>query len=176
MKATNIAVVGAGPAGLSAALWLKNLGLTPIVIEREAKTGGMQNFNFLHNDWVLGQLALTGLNMASSFDLHVKERAVDIRLQCNLESIMRANDGGFILSLNGQKTQSSSQSNSQSHVDKIYCDGIILANGTRYLGKEIMSHVAGVARRPRCPASAAGLPRRVRVWSLDGCVCVNGSL
>ena len=140
MKTTNIAIVGAGPAGLSAALWLKNLGLTPIVIEREAKTGGMQNFNFLHNDWVLGQLAPTGLNMASSFDLHVKERAVDIRLQCSLESIMRANDGGFILSLNGQKTQSSSQS----HVDKIYCDGIILASGTRYLGKEIMSHVAGV--------------------------------
>ena len=182
MKTTNIAVVGAGPAGLSAALWLKNLGLTPIVIEREAKTGGMQNFNFLHNDWVLGQLAPTGLNMASSFDLHVKERAVDIRLQCNLESIMRANDGGFILSLNGQKTpapkkmqsssqvysqsssqvysqsssqvhsqsssqvhsQSSSQVHSQSHAEKIYCDGIILANGTRYLGKEIMSHVAGV--------------------------------
>jgi thioredoxin reductase (NADPH) len=162
MKTTNIAVVGAGPAGLSAALWLKNLGLTPIVIEREAKTGGMQNFNFLHNDWVLGQLAPTGLNMASSFDLHVKERAVDIRLQCSLESIMRANDGGFILSLNGQKTpaikkmQSNSQSNSQvhpqsnsqvhsqSHAEKVYCDGIILANGTRYLGKEIMSHVAGV--------------------------------
>jgi len=150
MKPTTIAIIGAGPAGLSAALWLKNLGLTPIVIEREAKTGGMQNFNFLHNDWVLGQLAPTGLNMADSFDQHVKERAVDIRLQCEIDSIVPSDNGGFFIGLKKfvgtGESIAISQKNPQRDDQKntISCDGIILANGTRYLGKDIMSRVQGI--------------------------------
>jgi thioredoxin reductase len=150
MKPTTIVIIGAGPAGLSAALWLKNLGLTPIVIEREAKAGGMQNFNFLHNDWVLGQLAPTGLHMADSFDRHVKARAIDIRLECEVDSIVPSDSGGFSLSLKKfigiEDVALDSQKKPRRDVQNnaINCDGIILANGTRYLGKEIMSHVQGV--------------------------------
>jgi thioredoxin reductase (NADPH) len=141
MKSKTIAIIGAGPAGLSAALWLKNLGLTPIVIEREAKTGGMQNFNFLRNDWVLGQLAPTGLQMADSFDLHVKERAIDIRLQREIDSIMSIDDGGFTLSLNRSANAETEVQN-----EAVSCDGIIIANGTRFLGREIISHVPGMGQ------------------------------
>jgi thioredoxin reductase (NADPH) len=150
MKAMTIAVIGAGPAGLSAALWLKNLGLTPIVIEREAKTGGMQNFNFLHNDWVLGQLAPTGLNMADSFERHIKERAIDIRLRCAIDAIKRVDDGGFSLDLkkiiHSDESLVDNQKKNRKDTQKetMHCDGIILANGTRYLGKEVMFQVQGI--------------------------------
>jgi NADPH-dependent glutamate synthase beta chain and related oxidoreductases len=49
-----VAVIGAGPAGLSAALWLHLLGLAPTLFERETDPGGMLRFNFLTNEWVLG--------------------------------------------------------------------------------------------------------------------------
>ena len=40
MKEHKILIIGAGPAGLETAYQLKNLGLTPIIIERSDKTGG----------------------------------------------------------------------------------------------------------------------------------------
>ena len=40
MKEHKILIIGAGPAGLETAFQLKNLGLTPIIIERNDKIGG----------------------------------------------------------------------------------------------------------------------------------------
>lgn len=129
MKKITIAIIGAGPAGLSAALWLKKLGVTPVVIEKESITGGMQNFNFLNNDWVLGQVAATGVQMAKTFYQHVRNENIDVRTHTSMHNISVVNDGGFSISLldvNGQETT-------------LVCDGIVLANGTRYIGKEILS-------------------------------------
>jgi thioredoxin reductase (NADPH) len=36
----DVVIIGAGPAGLSAGIWCKDLGLTAVILEREAEPGG----------------------------------------------------------------------------------------------------------------------------------------
>ncbi len=124
----NIAVIGAGPAGMSAALWLKILGFTPYLIERGEIAGGMQRLNFLQNDWVLGQAGKTGVEIAETFQQHIEENQIKIHYRAALVSIARRNTE-FLLSF--------------SNLPDVSCHAIIIATGTRYLGREIISHVAG---------------------------------
>ena len=125
---SRVAVIGAGPSGLSAALWLKNLGLQPVVIEKAANTGGMQNFNILDNDWVLGQQGSTGVGVAQVYHQHVEAHDIPLCLSTQVVAI-ESLDAGFFLQLDG--------------VDDISVDAVILATGTRYVGHEIFADVEG---------------------------------
>ncbi|MCX7945956.1 MAG: NAD(P)/FAD-dependent oxidoreductase [Hydrogenophilus sp.] len=82
-----ILIVGAGPAGLSAALWLHHLGLTPLLIDKEPVAGGMMRFNTLPNDWILGHPDVTGLELAQRFLHHLSLRAIPIHTSTSLQSL-----------------------------------------------------------------------------------------
>lgn len=129
MSDVRVAVIGAGPAGLSAALWLKNLGFTPVVIEKLSATGGMQNFNFLTNDWVLGQVGATGVDIAKNFDQHIAKENIDLRLNHSIAAIATV-DNGFCLAFDVGEGLS--------------VQAIVLASGTRYVDKEILSAGADI--------------------------------
>ncbi|MGS2717135.1 NAD(P)/FAD-dependent oxidoreductase [Eionea flava] len=126
-----IAIIGAGPAGLSAALWLNNLGLTPIILEQGVATGGMLNVNFLSNDWVLGQTDVTGPEMAARYDQHISEKAIDLRVQTQLHSMTRDTSGNFCLTLRSSKTADDNA------LSTLECAGVLIATGTRYVDKHI---------------------------------------
>jgi len=126
----NVAVIGAGPAGLSAALWLENLGLQGIGIEKAAVTGGMQNYNILDNDWVLGQQASTGADIAKTFYQHIEEHQIPLHLSTQVTGI-QSSTAGFHLQL--------------SHGDDIQVRALLLATGTRYIGREIFADIKGFA-------------------------------
>jgi thioredoxin reductase len=123
MNEKKVVIIGAGPAGLSAALWLKNLGFTPVVIEAKAITGGMQNFNFLNNDWVLGQPDVTGVDIAKNFDAHIAKEAIDLHVNDTVIQVMRDEKGIHVLLA--------------SQLSFLVC-AVIVATGTRYRGKEIL--------------------------------------
>ena len=129
-----VAIIGAGPAGLSAALWLSNLGLTPVIIDQSSATGGMLNVNFLTNDWVLGHVGMTGPEMATCYDQHVKNKKVDIRLTTRLQSIHR-HEEGFCLTL--QCSDSDNTANPPS-LTFLHCNALLIATGTRYVDKNIL--------------------------------------
>jgi len=59
-----MAIIGGGPAGMSCAIWLKNFGLYPIIIEKSKQLGGSQNLNAFHNKCYLGMLGKTGKELA----------------------------------------------------------------------------------------------------------------
>lgn len=130
-EALQVCIIGAGPAGLSAALWLHNLGLRVAVVEQAVQAGGMQHLNFLANDWVLGQPGLTGPELARRFVAHVAEHP-EIRLFCGqapARIVRSVAGGGFDIAL-GDGTQ-------------LECAAVLVASGTRYRAEETMAGVAG---------------------------------
>lgn len=128
----SIGILGGGPAGLSAALWLRNLGFAPWMVDAEERPGGMQNLNFLANDWVLGQLGLTGPELASRFADHVRGLGVPIRTGCRLQRIERMADGfRVLLARSGDEDRA------------LDCAALLVATGTRVRGPEVFAALTG---------------------------------
>lgn len=128
-----IAIFGAGPAGLSAALWLHNLGFDPRVIDSAERAGGLQKLNFLANEWVLGQPGLTGPALALRFVEHA--RAAGISPQTGVRPLLlEGTAGDFRLRL--------------SDASVLPCAAVLIATGTRYRAEEVLAAVPGVANIP----------------------------
>lgn len=130
-KIPTIAIIGAGPAGLSAALWLKQLNFKPVIIEKNASAGGMLNVNFLENEWVLGQIHQTGSDIAKHFSKHANEKNIDILFSNTLEAI-ELHPENFLLTLENNFS--------------LNCSAIILCTGTRYIGEEIFNQCPSFAK------------------------------
>jgi thioredoxin reductase len=124
-----IVILGAGPAGLSAALWLRNLGFEPYVIETTARAGGLQNLNFLANDWVLGQTGQTGPMLAARFVDHAAAVGIAVHTGSRLKRLDGV-PGRFRAVLDG--------------ADAIECGALLIATGTRFRGEEVLADVDGV--------------------------------
>lgn len=71
-----VVILGGGPAGMSAALWLHHMGLSPLLIDSAPALGGMQRFNSLENLWVLGQPGHSGPTLAEQQFAHLRQLAV----------------------------------------------------------------------------------------------------
>lgn len=116
----SVAIVGAGPSGLSCALWLTNQGYKPIVFERASHLCGMLRFNHHENDWLLGFPGETGQSIGDKFLKHIQSKSIRIVTSSLLTSIVQRKDG-FTLSFTNIKQQ-------QSQLDADY---LVIATGTR---------------------------------------------
>jgi len=130
----SIAILGAGPAGLSAALWLHNLGFAPCVLDAAPQAGGLQNLNFLTNDWLLGQAGLTGPALAARFVDHAV--GAGVRLCTGIWPVrLEGAAGAFRLRLSDESV--------------LACQSLLVATGTRYRAEEVLAGVPGIADVPR---------------------------
>ena len=70
-------IIGAGPAGMSAAWWCRELGLRVLLLEREATAGGqlLWTYNPIHN--YLGLRAANGRELYQHFAAHFAEAQVE---------------------------------------------------------------------------------------------------
>ena len=82
----DVIIIGAGPAGLSAALWADELGLDALVLERAAETGGqlLRVYNPVEN--YLGVRAANGRELRDLFAAQADERGFDLWTQADIES------------------------------------------------------------------------------------------
>jgi len=131
-----VAILGGGPAGLSCALWLKQLGIAPVVLERSPQVGGIQRSSHFVNNYYLGVAGRTGREVAEEFAQHAG--AADFRVICNarIESITKTGDG-FTLRAGGTL---------------IEARALVVATGQRVRGREAVSAI---------PADWAGLSEHV---------------
>ena len=125
-------MLGAGPAGMSAALWLHNLGLECLVLEAAERAGGMQNFNFLANEWVIGQQAVTGPELAERFARHLHEAGLPLVTRARLDRIETLGNG-FIARYDD--------------ITRTF-DAILIATGTRYRAEETLRDLPGFEMLP----------------------------
>lgn len=81
----DVAVIGAGPAGVSCAIWLKQLGFTPVVVEKNSTCGGLQLLNPYSNTWIATTKNATGGDVAQA--LHENLVQLGISMQMGVEAL-----------------------------------------------------------------------------------------
>jgi thioredoxin reductase (NADPH) len=83
----DVIIIGAGAAGLSAALWCDELGLDTLVVERAAEVGGqlLRVYNPIEN--YLGARAANGRELRDLFAAQVEEKEFDLWTEAEVESV-----------------------------------------------------------------------------------------
>ena len=83
----DVIIIGAGPAGLSAALWCDELGLDTLVIEQAPEVGGqlLRVHNPVEN--YLGARAGNGRELRDLFAAQVEDKEFDLWTEAEIESV-----------------------------------------------------------------------------------------
>lgn len=114
-----VAILGAGPAGMSCANACLSFGLTPVVIERGDHLGGAQRNNFHPNLWMLGFPGETGERMTERLAAHYREMPVTTHYRAEVTRVGATREG-FLLTLAGAEGTRT-----------LAARAIVLATGTR---------------------------------------------
>ncbi len=97
--ARELVIVGAGPAGVSAALWARSRHLDVLLLEASSRPGGQLLLVHFQPREVLGWLAGEGRELAAAFARQLAEAGIPTRYGARVEAIERAN--GLTLRLAG---------------------------------------------------------------------------
>jgi thioredoxin reductase (NADPH) len=83
----DVIIIGAGPAGLSAALWCDELGLDTLVVEQAAEVGGqlLRVHNSVEN--YLGARAANGRELRDAFAAQVEACEFDLWTEAEIEGV-----------------------------------------------------------------------------------------
>jgi thioredoxin reductase (NADPH) len=89
-------IIGGGPAGASCALWLKQLGFNPCIIDSRPRLGGLQNQSPYINKWILTTDGLKGEEVAGTIQTRIDGEQIQQFNSCNVTSIDGA-QGNFVV-------------------------------------------------------------------------------
>ncbi len=89
-------IIGGGPAGVAAAIWLTKLGVNAVLLEVAEALGGLQRRSPYENLWIPGVQGKTGQDVARALADHAAAVGVDIRLGCKLEPVRRGFDAWVV--------------------------------------------------------------------------------
>src|SRR5687768_1456676 len=83
----DVVIIGAGPAGLSAAMWCDELGLDTLVLEQNAEVGGQ--LLWIHNPIgnYLGVRAENGRALRDLFSEQIEGADFDLWTEVEIESV-----------------------------------------------------------------------------------------
>jgi len=74
-------IVGGGPAGVSCAVWLARLGLSPVLVEAGECLGGLTATNPFTDDWLAALPGATGLQIAANLAQSAQAAGVPVLLR-----------------------------------------------------------------------------------------------
>ena len=129
-RALSVAILGGGAAGMSCALWLKQLGYTPIIIEPHHRLGGQLLSLNRVNRWVLGAPNKTSTALAEAYADHVSIEAITCVPNARVLAISEK-PAGYELVI-----QTPDQLGRL-----LLVRALVIATGTRALSHEIFSHL-----------------------------------
>lgn len=125
MKAYDVVVIGAGVSGISAMIWLKQLGLKACMVEKKEELGGQ--LHLIHNKIMdyPGLFQLTGKELLEHFQHHVEHLQVDWQTNSLVSQIqIKENE----IQLTVQKT-AGHQATSKQDTEHIQAKYLIVATG-----------------------------------------------
>lgn len=76
----DVIIVGGGPAGVSSAIWLKQLGFNPVLVEKQDQCGGLQLSNPYTNTWIATSADAYGADVALAMHKNMNRHGVQMRL------------------------------------------------------------------------------------------------
>jgi len=132
IKPLTVAIIGGGVAAMSCALWLKNLGFTPVIIEKETQLGGQLLGIQRLNRWVLGWQNKTSAELAALYAEHIKLEEITVIYQAQPVEISN-NPYGYevVISVENHEQQT------------FQVCALIIATGVRVLGTQAFETISG---------------------------------
>lgn len=113
MEKNQVTIIGAGPAGIAAALQLKLYGIEPVIFEKESAGGLLRNANLVENYPGFPE-GITGLALVGLFKKQLKK--ADLKI--NKEEVLKLDYNGSLFSI---------ETNLRIYESKI----VVLASGTK---------------------------------------------
>jgi thioredoxin reductase len=89
-------IVGGGPAGVSCAVWLARLGLSPLLVEAGERLGGLTATNPFADDWVAALPGATGLQIAANLAQSAQAAGVPVSLRSPVAQV-RVEDNLYVV-------------------------------------------------------------------------------
>ena len=127
-----VGIIGGGPAGMSCALWLKQLGFLPHIIERNAALGGqLLNISRI-NRWVLGLPDRTSTELAKLYGNHISDENIPVNYNTHLTAIETKGGGYRLILQEADRGKISMQ-----------VQALVIATGVQAVGREIFSKTPG---------------------------------
>jgi len=80
MKSEDVTIIGAGPAGIAAAIQLKRSGITPLLLEKEEIGGLLRNANLVEN-YPGFPSGISGLNLVNRFSEQLNQASIRPRFE-----------------------------------------------------------------------------------------------
>lgn len=90
----DVVIVGAGPAGVSCAIWLARLGFQPVLLEGSDRIGGLCCDHPFSDGWNATLPEMTGPEVARNLARSLELAHVDTRLSCPVIKIERVSANG----------------------------------------------------------------------------------
>ena len=102
----DVAILGGGPAGCSAASWLGQLGMTTLLVEREPRLcATLAALDFMQ-DWVLGEPATRLADLAEHYAAQARATpGLALRLGAQVESARHSPEGWTLQLAGGERVQ-----------------------------------------------------------------------
>lgn len=86
-------IIGAGPAGVSCAVWLKRLGFSPVLIEAQPQVGGLCRDNPFLDEWNVALPGMSGPQVADQLAHSLELAEVVLWRSCAVRDIAPAKHG-----------------------------------------------------------------------------------
>jgi thioredoxin reductase len=97
-------IIGAGPGGVSCAIWLKQLGFNPLLVDRNKQCGGLQLRNPYTNTWIATSSNVHGEDVARAMQENVERHGVETALSTEVLSVRAIKQAGFEAKLSDDTT------------------------------------------------------------------------
>ncbi|MCB5363735.1 NAD(P)/FAD-dependent oxidoreductase [Pusillimonas sp. CC-YST705] len=112
-------IIGAGPAGVSCAVWLARLGFLPLVVEASSRIGGLCLGHPYHDNWNATLPGRTGPEVAEQLAASLEQAQVPLQLNNAVVRVEASGQTYVVTLLRGERLLSSN---------------IVLATGVRARG------------------------------------------
>ena len=123
--AETVVIVGGGPAGISCALWLKNLGHRPVILETSLQPGGTPGQIDRPNRWIAGMP-----------EINSRDLARQMLEQCSISEIEIVTGVDFITLESEKPFRYSVRFKTQHESQQLDCSALVVATGVRPRGVE----------------------------------------